>query len=92
MKNTVFNLGPTKAPEPDGFQAIFYQKAWGLIGSDVIKACLEILNGGKSVRDFNDTNVILIPKLKNPMKIKTLDPFLFAVLLTRLSPKSWRFG
>ena len=35
---------PNKKPSLDGMFAIFYQKYWDIIGEDVIKAVLDILN------------------------------------------------
>ncbi|XP_048489904.1 uncharacterized protein LOC125491871 [Beta vulgaris subsp. vulgaris] len=37
-------MHPTKAPGPNGMCALFYQKAWHIIGRDVIDTALEILN------------------------------------------------
>lgn len=71
IKNAVFDLGPTKALGPDEYQVIFFfQKDWGIVGYDVTKVCMDILNGGKDVKEFNDTNVILIPKMKNHVNIQ----------------------
>ncbi|KAK3211774.1 hypothetical protein Dsin_016480 [Dipteronia sinensis] len=66
VRTALFSMSPTKAPGPDGFQAIFFQKCWGSIGGEVSRLCLRILNGEMSVREFNKTNVVLISKKKNP--------------------------
>ncbi|PON45712.1 hypothetical protein PanWU01x14_257040, partial [Parasponia andersonii] len=59
-------MGPNKASEPDRFHAILFQKHWEVVGRLVSKACLAVLNGGKSIKAINNTNVVLIPKKKHP--------------------------
>ncbi|KAK3204934.1 hypothetical protein Dsin_018980 [Dipteronia sinensis] len=49
-----------------GFHAMFFQKLKSVIGKDFSDVCLRILNDAASIREFNFTNVILIPKLHNP--------------------------
>jgi len=39
-------MKPNKAPGPDGFTAGFYQLHWKLLGTDIISAVLDFLNGG----------------------------------------------
>ncbi|XP_040947394.1 uncharacterized protein [Gossypium hirsutum] len=41
----VLDMGSTKAPEEDGFQGLFYQKCWHIIGDEVTNFCLHLLNG-----------------------------------------------
>lgn len=53
---------PSKEPGPDGLAAIFYQKFWNEIKAEVIEFCLQVLNEGKSVKEINATNSVLIPK------------------------------
>ncbi|KAK0606558.1 hypothetical protein LWI29_000638 [Acer saccharum] len=60
VKAAVFDFCPYKAPGPDRFHALFYQKAWGVVGKDVTEACLSILNRGVPVKDLNLTNIVLI--------------------------------
>lgn len=65
---------PTKAPGPDGFPALFFQTYWDLIGDKTVECCLEILNGQKSVREWNATNLVLIPKVSSPVVVADYRP------------------
>lgn len=41
-----------------------------MIGSDITRAALRILNDGESLKPWNETLVTLIPKVKDPMLMK----------------------
>ena len=69
VKDAVFSSGPTKAPGPDGFHGLFYQKMWDIVGPDVTKTCLDILNYGGSIVDLNVTQIVLIPKVKMRFRV-----------------------
>ncbi|KAH1092283.1 hypothetical protein J1N35_019540 [Gossypium stocksii] len=45
IQKALADLGPTKALGEDGFQVLFYQKCWAIIGEDVTNFCLSHLNG-----------------------------------------------
>ncbi|KAL5743553.1 hypothetical protein ACOSQ2_026669 [Xanthoceras sorbifolium] len=44
VRAAVFEMGPNKAPGPDGFHALFFQKFWNVVGEDVSSVCLNVLN------------------------------------------------
>jgi hypothetical protein len=43
ISDALFQIGPLKAPGPDGFPARFYQRNWDIMRDDVIKAVLHFL-------------------------------------------------
>lgn len=45
-----------------------------VVGDQVVAVCLPILNGAASVRQLNGTTVVLIPKIKNPVKMGGFRP------------------
>lgn len=49
------SMHPTRAPGPDGIQAIFYRKYWDIVGKDLSEFCLQFLNGEKNLDQINNT-------------------------------------
>ena len=67
------SIGDLKAPGIDGLPAIFYKHYWQLIGDDVVVCeVLQVLRGGSILEGWNDTLVVLIPKVQNPKRLKDL--------------------
>lgn len=69
VKSAVFQLGALKATCPDGFNGLFYQKFWDFVGGDVTKVVKAFFHYGRLLRELNETEIVLIPKVKVPEKI-----------------------
>ncbi|KAA3489773.1 reverse transcriptase [Gossypium australe] len=81
-------MGPTKAPGPDGFPAIFFQKYWHIVGKEVLRYCLGVLNEGKEVDSANTTNIVLIPKVQKPTSLVNFRPISLCTVLYKLVTKT----
>ena len=55
VKTVLFQIRPTKAPRPDGMNALFYQKFWHTVGNDVTNAVLDFLNSGNMLHEISYT-------------------------------------
>ena len=53
VKAVLFQICPTKAPGPDGMNALFYKIFWHIVGNDVTDAVLDFLHSGNMVLDIN---------------------------------------
>jgi hypothetical protein len=69
VKETLDSIGDLNAPGLDGMPAIFYKKFWHMVGPKIQSEVLEVLNGGDMSVGWNETTIVLIPKVKNPEKI-----------------------
>jgi hypothetical protein len=74
VKKALFEIGDLKAPGPDGLHAIFYKRFWYLLGDDLTHEVLEAVNTCKIPKGWNDTTIVLIPKVKVPEKVTQLRP------------------
>jgi hypothetical protein len=66
VKMAAFSIGDFKAPGPDGLHAVFYKKFWNICGDEITQEVLQAMNLGVIPEGWNDTTVVLIPKLEDP--------------------------
>lgn len=75
IDEVIKSMGSLKAPGPDGFQAIFYQKQWELIKPNVYDMVLDVLEGKGLPATVNETFLVLIPKIdrhENPAHFRPI--------------------
>jgi hypothetical protein len=66
---------------------VFYKKSWPIVRAEVCKAVLEFLNSGCLDPSVNTTNIMLIPKIKNPTWVTEFWPISLCNVLYKLIAK-----
>lgn len=74
IEQAIKGMNLSKASGPDGAHVMLYQKYWDILGEDTTRTCLGILNNKESMDPINGTHIVLIPKLKDPKKMKDFRP------------------
>lgn len=87
ISDALFQIGPLKAPGPDGFLARFFQQNWGLLKQDVIIGVKEFFNSGVMPEGVNDTCIVLIPKIQHPGKLKDFRPISLCNVIYKVMSK-----
>ena len=62
--DALFQIGPLKAPGPDGFPARFFQQNWKVMKDEVVHAVREFFRPGIMPEGVNESAIVLIPKIE----------------------------
>jgi len=94
VKKALFQIGDFKAPGPDGMHAVFYKRFWDVLGDDLVKEVLEAVNLAKIPEGWNDTTIVLIPKVNNPTMVSQFSPInlcnvVYKVISKMLANRLW---
>lgn len=87
IRMVLFQMGPTKAPGPDGFPALFYQKHWDLLQEVICQAMRNFLEGGEILVGLCDTTIVLIPKMSKPDYLTNYRPISLCNVLYKIVSK-----
>ncbi|XP_017632558.1 uncharacterized protein LOC108475063 [Gossypium arboreum] len=87
IKVALFDMEPFKAPGSDGFQAGFFQKQWEIIREDICDWVKNVFDGEIIDPEFNNTLIVLIPKVQNPENFSQFKPISLCSVLYKLVMK-----
>ena len=62
IKEALFSIGNDKSPGPDGYSALFFKRAWDIIGMQLCDAVKEFFSSGSLLKQINHTLIALVPK------------------------------
>jgi hypothetical protein len=91
VKKAAFSIGDFKAPGPDGLHAIFYKKFWSLCGDQITNEILQALNSGVIPEGWNDTTIVMIPKVDNPELVTQYRPISLCNVIYKIISKMLAF-
>lgn len=63
-----------KAPGPDGFRPLFYQRYWDVVQESVSKLVLDVVSGRDFPDELNRAFLVLIPKIETPQNVTQFRP------------------
>ncbi|KAL0449472.1 UNVERIFIED_CONTAM: putative mitochondrial protein [Sesamum latifolium] len=81
-------MAPFKSPGPNGMSPIFYQFYWNFIKSDIISFVLNFLNNRVLDPTINKTQIVLIPKCKNPDRLSQFRPISLCNVIYKVASKT----
>jgi hypothetical protein len=87
ISNALFQIGPLKAPGPDGLPARFFQRNWILMEEDISSAVKAFFSEGRMPESVNDSAIVLIPKVQHPETLKEYRPISLCNVLYKVVSK-----
>jgi hypothetical protein len=86
-KKALFSIGDLKAASPDGLHAIFFKRFWNMLGDELIDEVLHAVNNATIPEGWNDTTIVMIPKVDNPDRVAQFRPISLCNVVYKVIPK-----
>ena len=74
IREAVFGIKSSTTPGRDGLNGLFFQKYWDIIGPDITKEIRAFFTTYIFPQEWNVTQLCLIPKVVNPVRMVDLRP------------------
>ena len=74
VQKAVFDIGPHKAPGPDGFTGVFYHQHWEDVKTELMAEIKRFFTDEDFDDKLNQTNICLIPKVYPPTGMSEFRP------------------
>ncbi|KAL5770525.1 hypothetical protein ACOSP7_014679 [Xanthoceras sorbifolium] len=87
VRAALMQMSPQKSPSPDGLFTAFFQRYWNVVGTKVVRAIMAILNEGAKMDSLGEDLVVLIPKVKIPVKTREFRPIILCNVIYKLIAK-----
>jgi hypothetical protein len=87
IKTVLLQMGPTKAPGPNGFPALFYQTHWKFFKGEICHDVRSFLCGSEIPEELCDSIIVLIPKVAKPKHLKNFRPIILCNVLYKNASK-----
>jgi hypothetical protein len=87
ISDALFQIGPLKAPGPDGFPARFFQRNWEALRNEVIRAVREFFTSGVMAEGANTTAIVIIPKKEQAENLKDFRPISLCNVIYKIVSK-----
>ncbi|VFQ80677.1 unnamed protein product [Cuscuta campestris] len=87
IKVTVWDMDPNSSPGPDGFNINFFKQCWDIIKGDLTSACQEVFLGIPLPKAASSSNICLLPKTYNAMKLNDFRPVCLSTVASKIASK-----
>ncbi|KAL0442468.1 UNVERIFIED_CONTAM: putative mitochondrial protein [Sesamum latifolium] len=88
VTKALFSMSLLKFPGPDDMPPLFYQHFWHVVQPDVLLCVLNFLNRRIIPNGFNNTNIVLIPKCKQPQSLSQYRPISLCNVVYKIASKA----